>query len=243
MFFVQQTVPAVEGMLAFVPDLILARPWTIITYMFLHGGLWHLAGNMLVLYFFGPRVEQRIGSERFFGLYMVSGTFGALLSFLLAPHAPIVGASGAIFGVMMAFARVWPRERIYIWGIVPIEARWLVIIYTVWSIMSGLNGSRGGVADFAHLGGYLGGFLFLIYLEQRQGSKRFRKQASVPPPTRDALVGNWRNVNRDSIHAVNRDEVDRILDKINTSGITSLTPQERLFLSNFVPPDDRKPVN
>ena len=121
-------------------------------------------------------------------------------------------------------------------------ARWLVIAYTVYSIFSGLGGSRGGVADFAHLGGYLGGFLFLIYLEQRQGSKRFRKQATAVAPARDALVGNWRNVDRAGVHAVNKDEVDRILDKISASGIDSLTPQERLFLSNFVPPDDRKPV-
>jgi membrane associated rhomboid family serine protease len=240
MYFVQQTVPMVQPLLEFVPDAILARPWTIVTYMFLHGNLWHILGNMLVLYFFGPRVEQRIGSERFFGLYMVSGTFGALLSFVLAPRVGIIGASGAIFGVMMAFARFWPRERIFIWGIVPIEARWLVIIYTVYSLYSGLGGSRGGVADFAHLGGYVGGFLFLIWMEQRQGTKRFRKKAVSASPARDTLANNWKKVNRDGVHAVNRDEVDRILDKINAAGIGSLTPQERLFLSNFVPMDDRK---
>jgi membrane associated rhomboid family serine protease len=240
MYFVQQTVPGVEAMLAFVPAAVAVRPWTIITYMFLHAGLWHLFGNMLVLYFFGPRVEQRLGSERFFALYMVSGTFGALLSFVLAPTAEIVGASGAIFGVMMAFARFWPRDLIYIWGVIPVQARWLVLIYTAWSIMSGLNGSRSGVADFAHLGGYVGGFLYLVYLERRSGAKRFRQQATAAPPAKDALIGNWRKVNRATIHAVNRDEVDRILDKISALGIGSLTPQERLFLSNFVPPDDRK---
>lgn len=240
MFFLQQTSSLVTPMLEFVPALILARPWTIITYMFLHGGMMHILLNMLALYFFGPRVEQRLGAERFIVLYIVSGTAGALLSFAFAPYAAIIGASGALFGVLVAFARFWPRERIFLWGIVPIEARWLILIYTGFSLVSGLRGSRSGMADFAHLGGFAGGLLFLLYLEKRQGSKRFRKQATAVPAAHDSAVGNWRNVNRDRVHDVNKEEVDRILDKISASGLASLTPQERLFLSNFVPPDDRR---
>jgi membrane associated rhomboid family serine protease len=242
MYFVQQTSPEITQQLSFVPALILTRPWTIITYMFLHGGLTHILFNMLALYFFGPRVELRLGTERFFALYFISGIFGALLSFVFAPYVPIIGASAAIFGVMIAFARFWPRDRIMIWGIIPVEARWLVIITTVMSLVSGLGGSRSGVADFAHLGGYLGGFLYLLFLERRQGARRFKREAMAAPPV-DALEGSWKKVNRDSIHAVNRDEVNRILDKISASGLKSLTPQERLFLSNFVPMDDRpKPI-
>lgn len=237
-YFIQQTVgPGLTSELAFVPALILSRPWTIITYMFLHGGLTHILFNMLALYFFGPRVESRLGTERFFALYFISGTFGALLSFVFAPYAPIIGASAAIFGVMIAFARFWPRDRIMIWGILPIEARWLIIITTVMAIAGGVQGGT-GVADFAHLGGYMGGFLYLLFLERTQGAKRFKKQAIASPPL-DALQGNWQKVNRESVHSVNRDEVNRILDKISASGLKSLTPQERLFLSNFVPMDDR----
>ena len=241
MYFIQQTVPGLTSQLAFVPALILSRPWTIITYMFLHGGLTHILFNMLALYFFGPRVESRLGAERFFALYFISGITGALLSFLFAPYAPIIGASAAIFGVMIAYARFWPRDRIMIWGIIPIEARWLIVITTVMAIVGGVQGGT-GVADFAHLGGYLGGFLYLLFLERTHGAKRFKKQATAVPAT-DALQGNWQKVNRESVHAVNRDEVNRILDKINASGLKSLTPQERLFLSNFVPMDDRpKPI-
>ena len=239
MYFLQQTSPAVTPMLEFVPALIIARPWTIVTYMFLHAGLAHILFNMLALYFFGPRVEQRLGPERFFVLYMVSGTFGALLSFAFAPYAAVVGASGALYGVLLAFARFWPRERIFIWGILPVEARWLVIFYTVLSLMSGITGSHSGVADFAHLGGFAGGLLYLLYLDKRQGAKRFRTQATAVPVANDSAVGNWRKVNRDRVHDVNKEEVNRILDKISASGLPSLTPQERLFLSNFVPPDDR----
>ena len=181
-----------------------------------------------------------MGSQRFITLYLVSGIVGALLSVVLAPRNPILGASGAVLGVLMAFARFWPRERIYIWGVIPIEARWLVIIYAAIDIL-GFNGfGRFGVANVAHLGGFAGALLYLLFLERRQGARRF-KQTATPKVTESAL-GNWKNVDRGSIHSVNREEVDRILDKISASGLASLTPQERQFLSNFVPPDDRKPA-
>jgi membrane associated rhomboid family serine protease len=240
MFFVQQTVSGVTSLLYFVPTQLLSRPWTIVTYMFLHGGLGHIFWNMLGLYFFGPRVESRMGPQRFITLYLVAGIVGALFSVVLAPRNPILGASGAVLGVLMAFARFWPRERLLIWGIVPVEARWLVIIYAAIDIL-GFNGfGRLGVANVAHLGGFAGALLYLLFLERRQGARRF-KQAATPKVSESAL-GNWQKVDRGSIHAVNRDEVDRILDKISASGLASLTPQERQFLSNFVPPDDRKPA-
>ena len=235
-FFVQQTVPGVDRALVFVPAMLLIRPWTLVTYMFLHAGFMHILFNMLGLYFFGPRVEQRIGSERFFALYMISGITGGLLSFY-NPGVPIIGASGAVYGVLLAYARFWPRDQMLIWGIIPIEVRWLVMIYTAISLL----GLGGGIAHFAHLGGFLGAFLYLLWLDRTAGAKQFRKVATAPPPAKDAVLGNWRNVNRESVHAVNKDEVDRILDKISATGIGSLTPAERLFLSNFVPPDDRMP--
>jgi membrane associated rhomboid family serine protease len=240
MFFVQQTASVVTSLLYLVPSEVLTRPWTLVTYMFLHGGLGHIFWNMLGLYFFGPRVESRMGSQRFITLYLVSGIVGALLSVVLAPRNPILGASGAVLGVLMAFARFWPRERIYIWGVIPIEARWLVIIYAAIDIL-GFNGfGRFGVANVAHLGGFAGALLYLLFLERRQGARRFKQTAT--PKVSESSLGNWKNVDRGSIHSVNREEVDRILDKISASGLASLTPQERQFLSNFVPPDDRKPA-
>lgn len=236
-YFLQQTVPGLTQALLFVPREMWTRPWTIITYMFLHAGMTHILFNMLSLYFFGSRVEQRLGPERFFALYFLSGIGGALLSFVFSPYTPILGASGAVFGVSLAFARFWPRDQILIWGIIPVEARWLVAFMT----LIALFGVGSGVAHFAHLGGFLGGFLYLLFLERRHGGKQFKKVATAAPPV-DALAGTWQKVNRASVHSVNKDEVNRILDKISASGLASLTPQERLFLSNFVPPDDRKPI-
>ena len=238
-FFVQYTMPALTSAFVFVPRYILLQPWSIVTYMFLHGGLMHLGFNMLALFFFGPRVEERIGSRRFTILYFLSGISGAVLSFFFSPNAASVGASGAVFGVTLAFAYYWPDALIYIWGIVPVPARMMVILTTVFSLWSGFGGVGGNVAHFAHLGGYVGAYLYLKWLDRSRAS--FKRQAVSAPPEAAQRLSGWRSIDKTKIHEVNRDEVDRILDKISAQGLGSLTPQERLFLSNFVPPDDRVP--
>ena len=147
-FFLQQTVPGLEVQLAFIPAFMLARPWTIVTYMFLHANLMHILFNMIALYFFGPRVEQRIGSERFFSLYMISGITGGLLSFIFAPAAPIVGASGAIFGVMAATVLV-ARQR----GSTQIASQFGFLLVINLALSFGISHiSVGG-----HIGGLIGG--------------------------------------------------------------------------------------
>jgi membrane associated rhomboid family serine protease len=238
-FFLQSTLPALANAFVFVPQLVLVRPWSIVTYMFLHGGLMHILFNMMALFFFGPRVEDRIGSRRFGILYGLSGLSGALLSFALAPQAAIVGASAAVFGVMLAFAHFWPHEPIHIWGIIPVPARMLVIITTVLALWSGLAGSRSGIAHFAHLGGYAGAFLYMRWLDRSRTS--FSRKAAAAPPAAERRVAGWKAIDLSTVHEANRSEVDRILDKISAQGVGSLTPQERTFLSNFVPPDDRAP--
>jgi len=238
-FFLQSTMPGTMDWLVFVPSDVLSRPWSVVTYMFLHGGLGHLFFNMLALFFFGPRVEERIGARPFTWLYFLSGIGGALLSFLFAPMAGVIGASGGVFGVTLAFAYYWPHTQILIWGIVPVPARILVIVYGVISLFSGVAGSRDGVAHFAHLGGYVGAFLYLKWLERSRTA--FRRKAVAPPAAADARLSGWRAVDTSRVHDVNRAEVDRILDKISAQGLGSLTPQERTFLSHFVPPDDRVP--
>lgn len=141
MYVISFAAPAIVNSLMLVPALILSRPWTLVTYMFLHGSLWHLLFNMLGLYFFGPRLELELGGRDFLLLYFVSGVVGALFSFL-TPYSATIGASGAVFGVLIGFARYWPRERIYIWMILPLEARWLVVIVTGLSLLGGFGGGR-----------------------------------------------------------------------------------------------------
>jgi hypothetical protein len=143
-----------------------------------------------------------------------------------------------VFGVMLAFAHYWPHDLIYIYGVIPVPARVLVIITTLLTLWSGLTGGGGNVAHFAHLGGYIFAFFYVRWIERAAGNFRRQVAAAAPKP---AEVGNYKAIDRSQIHEVNRVEVDRILDKISARGIDALTPQERLFLSNFVPLDDRKP--
>lgn len=238
-FLLQQVAPGVTADFAFVPALVLRRPWTLLTYMFLHSpsGFSHILFNMIALFFFGPRVEAFMGSRRFITLYFVSGVMGGLLSIFFAPYSAIIGASGAVFGVQLAFAMHWPRDRIYIWGILPVEARWLVVATTALALYGGFGGGGGGIAHFAHLGGYLGAYVYLKWVERRAPVKQWQKKMQGPPPSK-VPIGDWKRVDLDRVHEANRDEVNRILDKINATGISSLTTQERTFLQHFVPKDE-----
>ena len=233
-FLITMIFPVVAMVLALRPIAILVRPWTVVTYMFVHAGFMHIFFNMLALYFFGPRLEVRLGGKRFLGLYFFSGVTAALVSLVFTPYALIVGASGAVFGVLLGFARLWPRDRIYIWGVLPIEARWLVLLLAGLALWGGFGGSGGGIAHFAHLGGFLGGFLYLKLLEWRSPARSFKKAATAPAPKgAGADLKRWRSIRRDGLHQVNRDELDRILDKISAQGIESLSREERAFLERF----------
>lgn len=234
-YLLQMSVVGATRALAFVPALILTRPWTIVTYMFTHStaGFSHILFNMFALYIFGPRVEARLGGSRFITMYLIAGISGGLLSMVFTPYVSIVGASGAVFGVQLAFAMYYPREKIYIWGVLPVEARVLVIIMTVMTLYGGFSGGS-GIAHFAHLGGYVGAFAYLKWVERRAPARKWQAKVEGPTPSRIAL-GNWKGVDVAAVHEVNRDEVARIIGKIQTQGEGSLTSQERVFLGHFTP--------
>jgi len=212
------------------PALLAVKPWSLLTYAFLHRGVLHIFFNMLVLFIFGPRVEMQLGSRSFLVLYFVSTIGGALLSYI-TPYVTIVGASGATFGIMYAFAKYWPKSQIYLFGFVPIEARIAVIAMVVLELSGGL---RGGsiIAHFAHLGGFVGAYAYLRLLDIRAPKARFQAKIKVQRASRDDL-DRWAKIRREQMHEVNREEFDRIMEKIDKEGIGSVTAQERLFLDNF----------
>lgn len=230
MFLLTALRPNLTLDLMWVPALAISRPWSIITYMFLHDGVMHLLFNMLGLMFFGPRLEEELGSRDFLLLYFLSGITGALLSFV-TPTAAIVGASGAVYGVFLGFARYWPHEKVLIWGILPVEARTLVIVMTALSLFGGFSGG-GGIAHFAHLGGFVGGLAFLVWRDRHTRAARFKTQTVVSPAS-TADVQRWKAIDTSRLHEVNREEVERILQKLNTAGADSLTPAERTLLNRF----------
>lgn len=228
--------------MAFIPSRILLQPWTLITYMFAHGGFWHLFWNMLGLFFFGPPLESRWGSREFLKFYLVAGLGGAALSFLFAYNSPIIGASGAVYGVMLAFAMNWPDSPIYIWGILPVPAKYLVGFLAVFSLLSMMGDGGGNIAHAAHLGGFAAGFLYLKFSGPGGGSfrrmmnKRKLKVVTMedePRPRTTAGVSAAPSTRRRGSSEEEEkllDELDRVLEKISTQGMSSLTPQERKLL-------------
>ncbi|NGY05472.1 rhomboid family intramembrane serine protease [Solimonas terrae] len=141
-------------------------PWQILSSAFLHGSPMHLAANMLGLFVFGRDVEAALGRLRFATLYALSMVTAALaqlaVSALLHDAHPVVGASGALFGVMVAFAMLFPkRVIILLFPPIPLPAPLFVVLYAAFELYAGVTGSMSGVAHFAHLGGLVGGFLLM----------------------------------------------------------------------------------
>lgn len=239
----------------FDPLTALGHPWTLLTYMFLHAGVLHLAFNLLALYVFGPPVEERMGARGFIVYYLICGFGGAALSFLLAQVfqvLPMVGASGAIYGVMLAFAWAWPNQDIFVFPFpAPIPAKWLVAGLVALSLLLAVPGWFGvsdGMAHLAHLGGIAAGFIYLKSADWRLSRAEQRLRRTTPPGVlvhpaariargSDPRIGPKPPTSRapatpspaDREHA----EVDRVLDKINASGMASLTPAERKFLAEM----------
>lgn len=237
MFGLQFFVPSVTYWLMLVPSQLLVRPWTIITYMFLHDphNIFHILFNMYSLYLFGPRVEERLTSQNFIWLYLLAGVGGGLLSWVMTPNFPILGASGAIMGLIVAYAMYWPHDQLLIWGIVPVQMWVLCVGY----VLMDLVGFGANIAHFAHLGGIATGFLFLKVRDMRSPARAWKKKVA---PQRSPVIGGigngdplkrWRDIRLDDLHPINRDEVVRLLRKAQQHGTGSLTNEERATLDRF----------
>ncbi len=244
-FLLQKTIfvdPRFLGAVGFVPLAAFAQPWTFFTYMFVHANFLHLAFNLLALFMFGPPVEERMGGAHFFAYYVLCGLGGAAVSFVLtqfrAVLTPVVGASAAVYGVMLAFAWAWPDQPIYVFPLpVPIAAKWLVTFAVAISFVLALLPANDGVAHLAHLGGFATGFLYLKAGDWRlsHAERRLRRAAEpsvlVHPgrAARGSDAPKPRRLERDPAQT----EIDRVLDKISARGIDSLTPAERRFLAEM----------
>jgi membrane associated rhomboid family serine protease len=137
--------------------------WQLVTYIFLHGGFFHILFNMFGLYMFGSELEQTWGTKQFTKFFFICGIGAALTSVVVSPNSPIpiIGASGAIFGLLLAYGVLFPDRLIYLYMIIPIKAKWFVVIFGTITFLSALSATGGGVAYVAHLGGMIFGFLYL----------------------------------------------------------------------------------
>lgn len=154
--------------LAMVPALVMqGRVWLFFTYMFAHGSVSHLFFNMLGLFFFGTHVERELGSSEFLLFYMLTGLLAGAFSFAVYAATGawitfLIGASGAIYAVLLAFAALFPGSTIYVWGILPVRAPVLVLAYTVIELASQVFSFRSGVAHLTHLAGFWFAYLYLL---------------------------------------------------------------------------------
>lgn len=221
---------------SFRPDRVFVQFWGAFTYMFLHGSVGHLLLNMLVLFFFGPPLESRWGGREFFRFYVIAGLGGVALSFIFSPSSPVIGASAACYGLMLAFAMNWPKAPIYIYAIFPVQARFLVGFFFLMSLWQGFADQGGNVAHFAHLGGILAAFLYLKadwrparFAQNVKQKAKARPRKLVVVPRQDASDDDAPVMPEREERKV-LDEVDRVLDKISAHGISSLTEEERRLL-------------
>ncbi len=193
--------------------------WQFVTYMFLHSvsDPWHIIFNMLVLWMFGSEVEKAMGTRRFLTMYFTAGIFAGIFGCLFTPNNPILGASGAIFAVEIAFAMFYPNSTI-IFFVFPIKAKYLVMIFAGITVINCLMPTGGNVAHFAHLGGLLYGFLFIRY-----------------EPRFSNFLISWQNQQKEKEYEKEEEVktgVDILLDKVNRTGMKSLTRRERSYLKN-----------
>lgn len=165
----------------FYPASPFFKPWQILTHMFMHGGFWHIFFNMYSLLMFGSILERSLGPKKYLIFYFVTGLGAVALhtgvewlqarvfiangiaqAYQQLLMTPTLGASGAIYGVLIGFAMLYPQARlILIFPPIPVKAKWLVIIFAAIELVFGINGIQGGVAHFAHLGGMLFGWLLI----------------------------------------------------------------------------------
>lgn len=201
--------------------------WQVVTYMFLHGDTMHVLFNMLALWMFGKELEMTWGSNEFLKYYMVCGIGGGV-TFLFFSQGVVVGASGAVFGILLAFGMTFPNQIIMMSFLFPIKAKFMVIIYGVITFLSIARPGHDGIAHFAHLGGMAFGFLYLKHewfrwrLSRITGRRRmnFQSRMSAPSASKPAT--------RSDVSL--KDRVDAILDKINAVGYDRLTDEEKKTL-------------
>lgn len=253
------------------------RIYQLVTYMFMHGGFAHLFFNMFALWMFGVVVEGVWGPRKFLFYYIACGIGAGLMQELaqfveiylqLNAQAPLgvgeafivmgqlanqlnglttVGASGAIYAILLAFGMIFPENKIFIFPIpIPIKAKWFVMGYAALELYQAMAGTGGNVAHLAHLGGMIFGFFMIRYWQrhpshdftQRRGTNAFERMKDFyekhRQPTPESPRGETRAESDWDYNArrkAEQDEVDRILDKIRKSGYDSLTREEkqRLF--------------
>lgn len=245
MYFIQFMGYPLIGMLGLIPDRVAQWPlpefWRLVTYLFLHGGLWHLVFNMFALWMFGMPVESQWGGREFVKYYFLCGLGAALTSIAITPHSPIpiIGASGPVYGLLVAFAMLYPDAVVYLYFLIPVKAAHMAILFGALEFFMGASHATPGVARFAHFGGMVTGYVYIRWwwvwkLKAKTAIKGLMSDdedmeapAAPPRPVRRRVVPARVSEPDDMA------EIDRILDKILETGMDSLTDHERTLMRRY----------
>ena len=211
-----------------VPSLVWSKfkIWQLFTYLFIHGGIFHIFFNMSVLWMFGKDLESQWGKMEFLLFYFVCGIGAGLITVLFSVNSivPIVGASGAIYGLLLAYGFTYPNQMVYLYGLVPIKVKYMVLGLGAIAFFASLSAGQSNVSHITHLSGMIIGLIFIYLNINWKVIKlwyiRMRLKGLSQQPAK-----------QDNEEAQMKKQVDKILDKLNDSGWDSLTEQEENYLT------------
>lgn len=216
--------------------------WQLLTYQFLHADFWHILFNMVFgLWMFGMEVENVWGSRKFLLYYLSCGVAAGVAQLLLAPifdpvYGPTIGASGAVYGILVAFAFLFPDRYVYLYFLFPVKVKYFIIFLIVLGVLS--VGGTSNVAHLAHLGGALAGYLYLLYDRYRLTHFSARRRSWQPKSAKEEptiVEAKVFDINESKTYEPKQvdelqERIDAILDKISQSGYQSLTEEEKKIL-------------
>ena len=206
-----------------VPALVWkGHVWQLVTYMFLHGSFMHILLNMFVLWMFGGQLERQWGQREFLKYYFLTGIGAGLCTVVAHPGSviPTIGASGAVYGILLAYGLTFPNSIIYLYFLLPIKAKYFVLIFGVIEFITTISPSGDMVAHLAHLGGMIFGLVYLKRTNMVNFGVRKLKMYLHRRKMKQAV----------KIHQEEqkiREEVDQLLDKINKIGLENLSKGEK----------------
>jgi membrane associated rhomboid family serine protease len=225
--------------------------WQLISYQFMHADFMHIFFNMFMLWMFGMEIENIMGSKKFLYYYLICGVAAGLAQLFIAPlfSAPAItiGASGAVFGIMIAFALMFPDRLIFLWFLIPIKAKYLIGFLFVLEIFW-IGDAGSNVAHLAHLGGAIAGFIFIMLDKKidvtlkHMFNKSYYRTSEKPPNIFSGLTDRFRknenevkeaefyDLKEEEDEKITQEDIDKILDKISKSGYQNLTEKEKKTL-------------
>lgn len=202
--------------------------WQLVTYMFLHGGFWHIFFNMFILWMFGTELEYSWGTKEFLKYYFLTGIGGGIFNLLLSGE-PTVGASAAVYGIMVAYAISFPDRLVYIYFLFPVKVKYLMGFLALFAFFSTIGPNTSNIAHAAHLGGIVIGFIYLKYWYL------YYKAKSLVNSTISSSSGSGSKMKFTKGGAEDKTEfyrhkIDELLDKINKVGYLNLSDEEKKLL-------------